>query len=432
MSESKFTILREDGKNSDPNKKNLVVNAAVCDARKVSEETLGAYDSVTINAASVITTKSAREILHRYNVVMNAADVTDIPEDADLVVHNGSYTIAAGSEGNDARPAALVVNGKLTVEKGAEAALSRFISIQVNGKAVYPRSMERLMGTLKVNGASEVYPDDAVLLKNTFVVDRVFILRAKGGKYYAKKRVILTTPGLDVSALAAKGVSFITEKAVIAEPLLEAALPLFSEETEVVAVPEGCVFIGDDAELTEGLISKNGGKLYINGSFHIPAEAAGLLSRLEFLRVTGDVRLPRSLMADFAGLDAEYGKLIAVRGVLVYDKIDVKIDRALLERNTDGVTVTDCVEVRFRPDVPPELILERLELRDCVNVRCSPEQRSAVEQVSSDVAHFDEEDDSTSTSGNFGGQDGGLLGGFHFVVDELRKNKVINAATYTL
>jgi hypothetical protein len=182
--------------------------------------------------------------------------------------------------------------------------------------------------------------------------------------------------------------------------LLPAALPLFSEETEIITVPEDCAFINDDAELSNALLRKNGGKLYISGNLNIPAESAALLGQIEFLRVDGEVRLPRALMDDFGNLDAAYGNLLTFRGKLLTGKMELKLDRVMLERCADGVTVTDCVDLRLAADIPPELILAQLELNDCVNVYCSPEQHSAVAQVSEDVFNIL---DSDAAAGNSSG-----------------------------
>ena len=64
--------------------------------------------------------------------------------------------------------------------------------------------MSSSMGSLSVNGTTVVYPDDAILLKNTFVVDRAFILRSKSSKYFAQRCVVLIDTDLDVDELVRK------------------------------------------------------------------------------------------------------------------------------------------------------------------------------------------------------------------------------------
>lgn len=78
--------------------------------------------------------------------------------------------------------------------------------------------------------------------------------------------------------------------------------------------------------------------------------------------------------------------------------------------------------MKIAEDVPPELILERLELRDCVSISCQPEQRSAVEQISEDVVNIDD-----SGKGIMG-----LIKNFIPVDESPEDVKMINASTYTL
>ncbi|MGI6577854.1 MAG: hypothetical protein ACOX1Q_07505 [Eubacteriales bacterium] len=70
------------------------------------------------------------------------------------------------------------------------------------------------------------------------------------------------------------------------------------------------------------------------------------------------------------------------------------------------------------------MILERLELNDCVNVVCTPEQRSAVEQVASDVVNI-----SDSGKGGLGDILKGLMPNANKDSDD---TMVINSAYYVL
>ena len=76
-------------------KKRLVVNAAICDARNVSEATLDSYESIDINAANVLVSKESKELMSKYNINMNTADVLEANKDAELMVQNGRYEISS-------------------------------------------------------------------------------------------------------------------------------------------------------------------------------------------------------------------------------------------------------------------------------------------------------------------------------------------------
>ena len=55
--------VNDHGAPSGDGKKKLVINAAVCDARDVTGETLQAYSGVTINAATILT-KAKTDLRH--------------------------------------------------------------------------------------------------------------------------------------------------------------------------------------------------------------------------------------------------------------------------------------------------------------------------------------------------------------------------------
>ena len=58
---------------------------------------------------------------------------------------------------------------------------------------------------MAVNGQIITWPDGAVQLKNTAVLDSTFALRAKPALYWAARCVVMLDPALDVAALAKAG-----------------------------------------------------------------------------------------------------------------------------------------------------------------------------------------------------------------------------------
>ncbi|MBQ2202476.1 MAG: hypothetical protein II412_07860, partial [Clostridia bacterium] len=71
--------------------KKMMVNCAVCDMRSVSEETLKSYEQITVNAATMIVTPEKKDLINRYNVTMNVADVIEVPagENVRVISQNG-------------------------------------------------------------------------------------------------------------------------------------------------------------------------------------------------------------------------------------------------------------------------------------------------------------------------------------------------------
>ena len=103
--------------------------------------------------------------------------------------------------------------------------LEKFTYIHANGSVSYPDDITEKLPIIKVNGSIESYPGCHQLGSN-LILDKAFILRAKGEKYYVKDKVVIPDKDLDVAPLIELGARFITRKAVIAEGLLEEALPL--------------------------------------------------------------------------------------------------------------------------------------------------------------------------------------------------------------
>lgn len=407
-------------------KKKLVINAAVCDMRGATEEKLANYGSVTVNAATVITSPATQGLLARHEVALTAADSIEVPdgEDVQAAMQNGSFTIGASSV-SPAQRTILIVNGRLVVEPGAEKSLEGYVKIVVNGAVLCPESVAgALSSRLSVNGSMTTYPDDAVLLKRTFVVDGTFLLRAKPALYYAERCVVMLDPAIDARALSEKGVRFKTQTALIGERLAEAAVPMFSDTTDIRILPDGCAFVDGGATLGDALLKRCGMKLYVNGDLTVDHDASKALEKLEYLVVSGEVRLPKALLDAFSAVRAEYKSIKVVRGRQICDKTTVRIDRALLERNPDGIDVSDCAIVKLTPDIPPELIEERLTFSDCAQIKCTEEQESAVAMVATDVAQIGgvEEEGDIPGVGSIGNLIKGTLG--------LGDTKVINSVSY--
>jgi hypothetical protein len=364
-------------------KKSMRIDCAMCDMSNVAESTLAAYENIIINAALVLTSAKTQELMPKYNIVVDAATVLVKPDNAELKVINGKYEITPGDATN--QPVALMVNGSLEIGKDTEEILRHYAFIQVNGSVTYPDSLSGKLNMLRVNGSTECYPADAVRLDSSFLVDKTFRLRAKAGLYYARRRVVITSCDAGVAALASKGVRFLTKTAVLAESLAEAALPLFDESTAIHIVPDGCAYVGSSTELNEALVKRHGTKLYIAGDLMLKMESERLISQLEYLKVLGSVQLPDKLINAFCAISAEYETLEPLKGLVLRDKVSFQLDKGLMERHPEGITLLDCVNVKLDKEIPPEWIEEKLMIKNCVNVFCAPEQRSAVELIAPDV-----------------------------------------------
>lgn len=404
--------------------KKMIINCGDCDARNVSEETLAAYESIVINAGTVLVTPEAKNLLNRYAVTMNCGDVLELEKDVKLSSINGSAQIKS----TDVVPVRtyLDINGSLEIGPNTEKVLQQYVGISVNGTVTYPESMGGFLSVLSVNGSTVCYPDDAIVLKRNAVIDKVFALRAKKKLYWSAKRMIMVDPELDAAALAAKGATFSTKEVILAQSKVEALIDLIDEQAELVIVPDGTAVIRDDVELNDMVLKKYGTKLYIIGDLHVPKEAGEALTKLEYLSVQGDAGVTeqwKELLLEKA--DRITGDIKVLRGRTITGKMSARISGWMLEQEPEGISVVDCMKVRLDEDIPNQLILERLSVRDCMNVECTPEQESALGAVCEDVMKIGRGEESDLGIGDILK---GVLGG----AKELLDTKVINAGDYVL
>lgn len=399
--------------------KKLVINAEMCDARKVTEETLSNYEQVVINCEALIVDAQSKELLAKYPVTTNCEDTLELEGDVILSSVNGSCSIEPSDDPSE--NTYLTVNGSLSIEPGTERVLAKYLGITVNGGVEYPRSMSGKLGKIKINGSATCYPDGAVRLRHTAVVDKLFVLRAKAVTYWAEKRFVLVDPEIDGKALAAKGLRFESESAIIAQSLVEDVIGLFDENTDIEIVPDGTVVVRDDMTLTKTELRRYGGKLYILGDLTLEEESRALLPKLEYLKVRDSVILPPALEEDFAKVKAEYDELIVIKGMNISGRPMLKITKWMLEKETEGISVSGCAMVTVAKDVPPDLIAERLSITSTAVVMCTPEQEGAVSLISEGVAQI-----RSDPEGGAGGIGEMLKGALTGAV------KVVNAEKYTM
>ena len=320
-------------------KKVFKINAEICDARKVQEETLAAYDEIRINSVIVLVSPAAQALLNKYPVSMNASAVLETEEDVQLSMVNGRHVMEPGGALPEGK-SYLMVNGMLDVAPGCEELLKRYVGITVNGVVTCPKSLAGCFAKAQINGKLETYPDGAVLLKGTAVLDRTFRLRAReGALYHAARRVVALAPDIGFEALAEKNVRFSTKELFVAESLAEAAVPLFGDQTDIQILPDGCALVNDSAVLDETLLRRFGGKLYVRGDLVLPGGCAPLLKQISYLRVEGTLLAARGLEDAVHSLDAVYESLCIVGGTLLIDRVDVTVSRAALEQAEQKVAV---------------------------------------------------------------------------------------------
>ena len=196
------------------------------------------------------------------------------------------------------------------------------------------------------------------------------------------------------TALRQKGATFKSREVILAKSLVEELVDLIDPAAELVIVPDGTAVVRDDVTLDQGTLRRYGSKLYVIGDVTVP-EADDCLDGLEYLVVRGDVKVPEARLEALETRATEITgkvKLARPKGAEVENKPYVTVTRWMLEQQPTGVEISNCAVVTIAKDVPRELIAQRLTLSSCAKVRCTEEQRDAVELISEDVAQIGEEE----------------------------------------
>ncbi|MDO4853241.1 MAG: hypothetical protein Q4A88_07470 [Clostridia bacterium] len=409
-------------------KKNKMINAATCDARAVTEESLAGYENITINAAILIVNERSKELLNKYPVTMNAATVLEIPDGENIAMQsiNGKGDIGPDADGTGVF---LIVNGKLFIADGSLDAVRSYYRIMANGKVLMPKSFEGQFSNIQVRGKTEYYPDGATILKADTEIDDLFIARAANTLYYCSGNLFFLNAGIDAEKLLSKGLKFTAKRVVIAESLIGKLVTLFDEEAEIVKVPDGTKLIDDDLELKPKTIKKYGTKLCVTGDVSI--KDAEALSSLEYLFTDGTVSVNKELEDAFDEIESVYDELRTIDPDLglIVDRPMVKVGASMLGKYPKGLRVEDCAKVTLSEDLSVEDIMEKLQIVDCAKVICSKEQEEAVNMIAEDVAMIQVSGQDSDDEDGEGGMVGGMLGSFF---GKLKDTQIINAAEYKM
>lgn len=407
-------------------KKKFIVNCDVCDTRKIKEESLAGYEQIVVNADLLLVDERSRDVLHRLPLICNADAMLDVEGEVAMISTNGSYELSGDTVFG--KKTVICVNGELSVRPGTEKVMENILKICVNGSARYPESMAPFLDRMTVNGKAWCIPDECIELKSKFVIDKYFPLRAKqDGKYYVNRKVVLTDQEVDIKTLTDKNVHFVTERFLVREELAPQAIAMFEESVEMDVIPSGFAYVGEEAELNETLVQRYGKRIYIDGDLTLSSGSERCFDKVEKLLVNGNVHLLERQAEAFAKVDASYRKLLFTKGRHVSTKALIVVDERMLEASPDGVEIGNCAVLKVDKNVKPELIMEKLSVKNCAQVFCSKEQKSAMHLVCKNVAKIidwekQEEEERED------GEDDGILG----VLKKAANSKIVNADTYLL
>lgn len=371
--------------------KDLSVNAVVLDLRKLSQETLDAYEKCSMNAAVALTTPRVQGLLAEKGIRLNVASCIN-EEDLSVKVNvlNGKVTLDDTGVPEGKVVLVLVVNGILTLKPETAAALEHYEKIIVNGKLYCPASLaSAALSKCSVNGEVSIYPDEAVVLNGVVKLDRSFLFRAQPKLYWTDWMFVAVDPKLDAPALAASGATFAGRKAVLTESNAKVLAPLFADDTELMILPDGTAFLDDDLELSASALRRNGDRLYVMGDVTIPEKAGELLEKIEYLHAEGTIFLPDTLEEAVDVIpELEYQELRVLHGHTLIGKPMLWLGKEMLDLYPDGVTCVDCAMVKLDKALEPDTIAKKFVFDGCAMVFCTELQQNAVSAVSKNVAQI--------------------------------------------
>ena len=424
------------------NKKKYILNCDVCDTRKIVEEHYAQYGTIVINADTVIQSPASKEILSRLPITMNSDQVIEVEDDREIYIEtiNGPHELT-GTTG--ARKSTLLsVNGPMRIQPGTEEILKNYIAIIVNGPLTYPESLTPCLPKISVNGPTTTYPDGAIILDDKYTPDKYFHIRAKqNAVYYAKKAVLMIDPDVDVKALVQKNVRFLTNVCVIREDYLEEAIALFDEKADLMVVPAGYTAVTEDAELTKAFLNKNGKKIFVYGDLKVTDEGIETIrdAASEYdIVVEGKEKITKRMEGQVEDFPIKAKEIQVVKGKIIKGAPMATCDRNALELNPDGVKYTGIGAIKVAADLTPKEITDFFEFSGVGAIKCSEEQKSAIESVSSGVGSIGGKLNSGDSGFDVLGKDDegeesmGLLGMMKKGLDLVKNTKLVNADEFVM
>ena len=404
-------------------KKNLMINCDVCDARNAKEEYLSGYEQIMINTDLLLVSAESRGILERLPAICNTDNTLEVDDDANLIFQNRSTEI--NSKSVFPADTVLAVNGDLLIHSDtSRQTLETLRAVNVTGSLLCPASLLTCIKDLYVTGEIKTYPDDCVVLPPVFTPDEYFHLRAKEGqKYYAEQEIRLIAPGIDLGTLRDKKVQFISPRFFVPAEKAADALELFNETASMEVIPQGYVFVDTGKELSESLLKKYGNRLFFRGDLTLIEGSIPLLSRLEKLYVSGTILVPENLAEDFYQFDVECSSVKVVKEEkrrILENSPRIVLNKDILTASPQGVLVRNCAVLTIEENITPQDILDHVEVVNCARVDCSESQKAAVYQKSTNVPQIGSREEN--------GEPSGMLG----ILLNLAETKMINADKYVL
>ena len=151
-------------------KKNLMINCDVCDARNAKKEYLSDFEQILINTDLLLVSAESRGILEQLPAICNTDNTLEVDDSVILLFHNGDSVISGGTALQE--NTVLAVNGNLTIRSDASReVLNSLRAVNVTGSLLCPVSLLSCLKDLYVTGDVKTYPDDCIVMDPIFTPD---------------------------------------------------------------------------------------------------------------------------------------------------------------------------------------------------------------------------------------------------------------------
>ncbi len=146
------------------------MNIGMLDLRKATKEELKNISKIE-NIGTVVITEEQLGDMDQIKQ-KNVGALLQVPENVDLVTHNGMHTLSKVILEGLENPMLLVINGKLKVEPiNSPEALKKLYKVVINGRMIVNETdFGAMAGRVTVNGDTVLYRNDEVYVEGTFSV----------------------------------------------------------------------------------------------------------------------------------------------------------------------------------------------------------------------------------------------------------------------
>jgi len=271
--------------------KTLNINTGSAMLLNENSEMLSGYDSVSINAGSVVVSRKVYEKLIGMGVSINSGNLSVIDVTGELVELTEGTIITAS---NSYSGYFLVCDGNLIIEnaKGLDGITGLY------AKHLFHAESVDLEGVAGVTAAARtVYPDNAKLRIGNIAIDETTSVTLSDNSLYWVHGAVKALVSETLEEMRLKGTTFHCKNLIIHVGLYEEYYTLFTAES-FTFIPDGYGVVGD-ITLDAATALLYGEKLFVLGDMMVPHDQAQRLKDFSSLIVNGTVTMPVTAAAEF-------------------------------------------------------------------------------------------------------------------------------------